>query len=115
MCKKSKDRDGSLFPVGFHAPSYSVQNIRPGKAIQRLGSTRQDEEVFNYANFPDSPVLEIPEGEPVYEIKNPFPFWGTTYILKRPADEFKKNPLSFSFKKAMGLKRKERARRYSRP
>ena len=99
MSNKCKGGDTATFPIGLHEPKYSVVNVRSGKAIKRLGSTLQGEEVLNHANFPDSPILEIAHGEPVYEIKNPFPFWGTTYILKRRADEFKRNPLSFSFKK----------------
>jgi hypothetical protein len=54
-------------------------------------------EVDNSVNFPSGDV-EINGADGVYEIPNPFPFWGATYILKSQADKLADAPLGFRFR-----------------
>ncbi|MGQ9745504.1 MAG: hypothetical protein ACUVQV_05870 [Dissulfurimicrobium sp.] len=54
-------------------------------------------EVDNSVNFPSGDV-EVNEAEGVYEVPNPFSFWGATYILKSQADKLAEAPLGFRFK-----------------
>ncbi len=81
---------------GLHRPSYKVLNLRYGDFISKLGFSSH-ETIYNHDNFPKGHI-DVLNGEPVYEIKNPFPFYGATYILKSSADKFKKEPHTFSFK-----------------
>jgi hypothetical protein len=54
------------------------------------------EPVVNDVNFPDGD-FNISDAEPVYEIPNPFPVWGATYILARSADAIASVPGSWRF------------------
>ncbi len=73
------------FIYGLHRPSYSVANLRDEDYLAPLGRTEAGDIAMNTANFPASAVDE-PGADPIYEIPNPFPFRGTTYIGKRWAD-----------------------------
>ncbi len=68
------------FIFGIHRPDYHVINTRINTRIMGLGVTDQGEKVKNQVNFPQGD-LEITGAQPIYEIPNAFPFWGTTYIL----------------------------------
>ncbi len=68
------------FIFGIHRPNYHVVNTRINTRIMGLGITDQGEEVKNQVNFPQDD-LEITGAQPIFEIPNAFPFWGTTYIL----------------------------------
>ena len=93
------------FVYGIHKPSYSVTNLRQGTNIKPLGLDDNGKEIFNTRNFPDDNI-SVSEGSWVYEIANPLPFRGTTYIDKNWADSSaadysrmklkKAEPLSFS-------------------
>jgi hypothetical protein len=74
-----------------HLPTYTVENFREQDRIMSLGETPDGQEVTNQPNFPEGPV-SVTAGETVYEIANPFPFRGTTYLLKRWADEKAQDP-----------------------
>ncbi len=74
------------FVYGIHRPSYKVPNLRATDAVIVLGHDEQGGPVVNQSNFPEAD-LEIKDAQWVYEVPNPFPFWGTTYILKNPADK----------------------------
>jgi hypothetical protein len=72
------------FVYGIHKPSYTVSNLRAGKQIERLGAIsgekgRTPEQQDNLGNFPDGP-LSIGKADWIFEIPNPFPFRGSTYI-----------------------------------
>ncbi|MEZ0328887.1 MAG: hypothetical protein ABWK15_04930 [Dissulfuribacterales bacterium] len=83
-----------VFLVGLHQPCFSVKNLRNTTEIQVLG-TLDGLPVENYVNFPQTD-LKFQHAEEVFEISNPFPFWGATYILKTPADLTAQSP-DFSF------------------
>ncbi len=76
--------DGT-FVYGLHEPDYSVTNLREKDERFCLGRNENDAHCFNEANFPPGDV-DVPGADPIYEIPNPFPFKGTTYIGKVWAD-----------------------------
>ncbi len=71
------------FLYGIHKPSYTVCNLRDGKKIERLGSIADaigsEAAQDNRDNYPDG-TLAIGEADWIFEIPNPFPFRGTTFI-----------------------------------
>jgi hypothetical protein len=68
-----------LFVYGLHKPAYPVWNLRADKVVQRLGSVDGDTALDNQGNFPDGP-LSVDKADWIFEIPNPFPFRGTTFI-----------------------------------
>ncbi len=79
------------FYYGIHKPTYSVHNMRQSSLLQRLGHTEQGEAIDNKRNFP-SGAIEVENGNWIFEIPNPFPFRGRTYISKAWADARADNP-----------------------
>ncbi len=73
------------FRVGIHTPSFAVDNLRKNDFISRLGMLPDGTPVWNHANFPKNNVQE-PAADRIYEIANPFPFRGTTFINSAWAD-----------------------------
>ncbi|MBA3007342.1 MAG: hypothetical protein FP810_12335 [Desulfocapsa sp.] len=73
------------FLYGIHKPSYTVCNLRGGKKIERLGLIDGESVQDNRDNFPDG-TLSIPKADWIFEIPNPFPFRGTTFIDQEWAD-----------------------------
>jgi hypothetical protein len=73
------------FIFGIHKPSYKVRNLRSRTRIERLGSDTEGLIIENRINYPDQTV-DVPQADWIYEIANPFPFRGTTYIGKTWAD-----------------------------
>ena len=67
------------FRVGRHCPSYTVANLRELDYFHVLGFRTDGTEVGNEANFPAGDVA-IAAARAIYEIRNPFPFRGVTYI-----------------------------------
>ncbi|UKL13256.1 hypothetical protein [Dissulfurimicrobium hydrothermale] len=95
--------DGSFLCL-LHSPSFTVKNLRKNKILMRIGSLAEGGvEVDNSVNFP-SDDLEIIGAEEVYEVPNPFPFWGATYILKPQADNRTLTMESFRFRHGVGQK-----------
>ena len=79
------------FVWGVHEPRFRTLNLRDEDFILSLGQDRQGRPWTNSANFPPGDVEE--EGaDPIYEIANPFPFRGTTYIGKAWADAAAADP-----------------------
>ncbi|MEW6427552.1 MAG: hypothetical protein AB1568_05905 [Thermodesulfobacteriota bacterium] len=76
--------DGT-FIVGLHRPCYQVRNLRTADRPACLGRDEHGQSVGNSANYPEG-NLDIAQADPIFEIANPFPFRGTTYIGKRWAD-----------------------------
>jgi hypothetical protein len=74
------------FVFGIHAPSYTVENLRESDKVETLGALADGTPLDNRKNFPSGEV-SVPDAEKVFEVANPFPFRGTTYILKKWADE----------------------------
>lgn len=73
------------FRVGVHTPSYTVSNLRKHDHFSSLGLMSNGTEVTNNANFPQDNVA-IEHSGPIYEILNPLPFRGCTYIDSNWAD-----------------------------
>ncbi len=85
------------FVYGIHRPAYKVKNVRMTRERIVLGHTRDNTPIDNSVNFP-SGDLEIERAQWIYEVPNPFPCWGTTYILKDSADRFSGHPEGYRFK-----------------
>lgn len=83
------------FIFGIHRPDYQVANFREKDFITPLGKAGKGVEVLNEKNFP-SADLRVAKGEWIYEIPNPFPFRGTTFICKSWADAGADNPARIS-------------------
>jgi hypothetical protein len=73
------------FRYGIHKPAYSVTNLRVNEKIQELGTLKDSIAVDNTRNFPEADVT-VEKADWIFEIPNPFPFRGTTYIDKEWAD-----------------------------
>ncbi len=73
------------FLFGLHHPRFTAANFRAGDYHHRLGCTEDGQPRTNSANFPSGDVTE-PAADPIFEIANPLPFRGTTYIGKGWAD-----------------------------
>jgi hypothetical protein len=67
------------FRVGVHQPEFEVKNLRENRYIERLGTLSNGTFVDNQVNFPKENVQE-PSADKIFEIANPFPFRGTTFI-----------------------------------
>jgi len=73
------------FRVGVHQPEFEVKNLREHGYIEKLGTLSNGTFVDNQVNFPKENVRE-PSADRIYEIANPFPFRGTTFINSAWAD-----------------------------
>ncbi len=73
------------FVYGIHKPSFTAENFRENDFLAALGTLPDGAAMDNRRNFPEGAVTE--EGADwIYEIPNPFPFRGTTYIARRWAE-----------------------------
>lgn len=96
------------FVYGVHKPQFNIANLREKDFINSIGKLADNTEVFNIANFPGKDIKEE-NADIIYEIPNPFPFRGTTYINSIWADHNATNtkkikiekPKRFSFKESM--------------
>lgn len=79
------------FVWGLHEPRFSTINLREEDFILSLGRTPQGDHRTNEANFPPGDVEEK-GADPIFEVANPFPFRGTTYIGKAWADAAAADP-----------------------
>jgi hypothetical protein len=73
------------FRVGRHQPAFEVVNLRKNDFISRLGHLPDGTPVWNHANFPETDIQEK-AADLIYEIPNPLPFRGTTFINSAWAD-----------------------------
>ena len=83
------------FVVGHHKPHFRVENLRKSAEISSLGQVNGNQNIENIDNFPKGPIAE-PQADHIFEIANPFPFRGTTYIIKSIADKHACNPESIA-------------------
>lgn len=79
------------FQYGIHKPNYTVSNLRQDTRIATLGLTGDDAPVDNARNYPQGNIT-VAAADWIYEIPNPFPFKGCTYIDKEWADASAMNP-----------------------
>ncbi len=83
------------FIYGIHRPWFKAINLREDDLHQVLGLDEADNPVDNTRNFPSNNVEE-PHGTRIYEIPNPFPFRGATYIDRDWADAKAADPFVIS-------------------
>jgi hypothetical protein len=81
------------FIFGIHKPSFLVANQRGIDHVESLGLLDDQSPVTNKNNFPADHIDEK-EATWIYEIPNPFPFRGTTFIKKDWADRKATDPTS---------------------
>ncbi len=74
------------FVFGIHRPCFKVENLREHDYISCLGAASDGTRVNNDINFPDKNI-DVKKADIIYEIPNPFPFRGTTYINSAWADK----------------------------
>ncbi|MGD9950601.1 MAG: hypothetical protein AB7U29_19315 [Desulfobulbus sp.] len=79
------------FRVGKHCPRYQVANLRLEDHLCLLGKTKQGAEIYNRENFPVGDVV-AEQARPIFEILNPLPFRGCTFIDSGWADSRAANP-----------------------
>ena len=82
-----------VFRYGVHAPRFRAANQRETDHLVRLGTTDQGRAQMNQANFPAGDVVEN-SADTIFEIPNPFPFRGATFICKSWADSSAARPES---------------------
>lgn len=90
------------FVFGAHHPEYVVDNFRDSEDRMTLGRLPDGKPLENNANFPTGPV-NVSDAQTVFEIPNPFPFRGTTYILKTWADAKARAPETIGLPSAPGV------------
>lgn len=73
------------FLVARHLPHYQVANFRQHEYPCVLGKTDDGKEQSNAGNFPAGDVV-VEQARPIYEILNPLPFRGCTFIDSGWAD-----------------------------
>ena len=73
------------FRVGIHQPEFETENMRENIYHEQLGTLPDGTPVDNQINFPKKNVVE-PSADQIYEIANPFPFRGATFINSAWAD-----------------------------
>jgi len=94
------------FVFGLHRPSFYADNLRCRADIRPIGCFTDGSVLENRENFPEGPV-NVKDGGIVFEIRNPFPFRGATYIKLEWADFSAQHiekirlpkPVPFSFSK----------------
>ncbi|WP_035244999.1 hypothetical protein [Desulfogranum mediterraneum] len=94
MMRTSVKPDGT-FRVGIHQPRYGVINLRQHDHILTLGALADGTVVENRANFTPGD-LEVTPSHAVYEILNPLPFRGCTYIDAAWADRRRQDPTAMA-------------------
>jgi hypothetical protein len=90
---------GGRFQYGIHKPAYTVTNLRPSTRVEALGVTENGAPVKNLRNYPEGNI-EVTGADWIFEIPNPFPFKGRTYIDKEWADASAENPERIRLPKA---------------
>ena len=79
MTVRSCVHPAGKFVYGVHAPSYRVANQRENDCVEPLGAFFDGNPLLNQVNFPGGDI-EVKQAEVIYEIANPFPFRGVTFI-----------------------------------
>jgi len=79
MTVRSCVHPSGQFIYGVHAPAYQVVNLRENDSIEPLGVFPDGNPYRNQGNFPEGD-LQVDQAEVIYEVVNPFPFRGVTYI-----------------------------------
>ncbi len=83
------------FIFGVHKPHFEVENFRKKDHIDCLGVIEDGRPLMNTNNFPEDRVEET-KADAIFEIPNPFPFRGTTFIARSWADAKADDPAAIS-------------------
>ena len=83
------------FVFGLHKPHFQAVNMRQYDYVLSLGQAVGGRDQLNLLNFPPDDV-DVPSAQAVYEVANPFPFRGVTYIGKEWADGAAADPTRIS-------------------
>lgn len=100
------------FLVGVHRPAYRVVNLRENDSLDSLGIIADGRILTNQVNFPENDVI-VGQADRVYEIPNPFPFRGVTYIAGRWADRTANRPEGIGLPKPPPVSMRDTFRRWS--
>lgn len=73
------------FIYGIHKPEYLTDNFRTTKLVRHLGALKDNSAITNEENYPDG-LIKVSGADWIFEIRNPFPFRGATFIDKEWAD-----------------------------
>jgi hypothetical protein len=79
------------FDFRIHCPSFSVRNLRHDDRIAGLGRLPDGETVDNRFNYPLG-TIEESAADRIFEVANPFPFRGATFIKQYWAKEKADHP-----------------------
>lgn len=90
------------FRYGIHKPAYSVDNLRPEAKIECLGHLQSGVPYTNQTNFPQGSV-KVEDADWIFEIPNPLPFKGATFIDKEWADASAIDPQRISLPRKQDL------------
>lgn len=93
MTVRSCVHPAGQFIYGVHAPVYQVINLRENDFVEPLGEFPDGRPCLNQANFPEGD-LQVEQAEVVYEVANPLPFRGVTFICSAWAVSRAANPSS---------------------
>ncbi|MFA7347981.1 MAG: hypothetical protein WCZ86_09500 [Desulfurivibrionaceae bacterium] len=93
MTVRSCVHPSGQFVYGVHAPSYQVVNLRENDWVEPLGAFPDNSPCLNQGNFPEGD-LQVDQAEMIYEVANPLPFRGVTYISSAWATPRAANPSS---------------------
>ena len=91
MSHRSSVHPSGRFVFGLHRPTYAVANFRTNDFPLELGKLADDAPLANHQNFPAAD-LAITNADPIYEIANPLPFRGATFICHSWAAARAENP-----------------------
>ena len=80
------------FIIGIHESHFTANNFRTNNYISSLGVLPDGTDIKNKINFPDKTIKEYKSDNIIYEVANPFPFRGVTYINSKWADKNAENP-----------------------
>ena len=98
------------FICGLHRPHFTTLNLREADFHLVLGRTGRGESVENRDNFPAGDV-DAPSADPIYEVANPLPFRGTTFIGKKWADAAAADPTRIAIASPMKVSLTQAVRR----
>ena len=79
------------FLFALHRPRFVADNFRLSDPLCAIGRRWDGSTVDNRVNLPDGPVVEE-SADWIYEIANPFPFKGATYIARSWAEKKAQDP-----------------------
>ncbi|HCC53922.1 MAG TPA: hypothetical protein DEQ20_03210 [Desulfobulbaceae bacterium] len=91
MSVRSCVHPSGQFVYGLHLPAYQVANLRENDFVEPLGVFPDNKPYLNQNNFPAGD-LQVDQEAAIYEIVNPFPFRGVTFINSAWANSKAANP-----------------------